>query len=123
MNKTSIKRELNSAWYELGHQRYKTCAVCGKGPVSIHHIVPKSHQLTAYDPDNQLPLCTPHHQTDKILSAHGNPAVFRSWMKEWLPDKYEYLIENEHRTAHSLPLSWYQEKLEYLKEQLKCQTT
>ena len=122
-SKTSIKKELDALWYEIQHKIHRRCLICNEFGVEIHHLIPKSHILTAWDLENGVALTPRFHRTDRAMSAHGSPAVFRDYLKEYEPKIYEYLVENEHRTAHSLPLSWYQEKLEYLKEQLKCPTT
>ena len=119
MNKSSIKKELDSIWYELQHKIHRRCLICNEGGVELHHLIPKSHILTAWDMDNGVALCPKHHRTDNVISAHGRPAIFRDYLKEWEPELYTYITENETRIAHSLPMHWYEEKLAYLKKALR----
>ena len=118
-SKASIKKELRKLWYEIGHKRFKKCLICEDSPVEIHHAISSSHILTAYDLKNQVPLCSDHHRISRVISPHNNKGVWMDYLKEWEPELYEYITENENRIANSLPMHWYEEKLAYLKKALR----
>ena len=63
------------------------CAVCGHGPVSGHHLVPKVECVgrlahLRHDTLNGIPLCLHHH----VPFAHEQPTLFKAWLKEKRPE-------------------------------------
>lgn len=68
------------------------CAVCGKGKIDAHHIVPRQFEATRYDPKNGIGLCSYCHQFDPKVSPHQNAAGFLKWLREKHPataERYE----------------------------------
>ena len=57
------------------------CAVCGAGKCDAHHIIPRQHQITRYDLQNGIALCSNHHQFDKDVSPHQNATGFVLWLE------------------------------------------
>lgn len=70
------------------------CAICSSSKVDAHHLVPRQHEQTRYDLNNGIALCSAHHQWDKDLSPHMNAAGWLCWLKDHVPARYEWFVEN-----------------------------
>lgn len=118
-NSTYYKKKALSAWGKLGHMRFKHCAICGahenSKKLDFHHLVGKSRILTRNDPDNGIMLCITHHLYDTEISAHMAPLGFIEWLKENMPEKIDYIRENQHRTGKTN----YKQDFEDLTEMIK----
>ena len=68
------------------------CAVCGKGKVEAHHLVPRQFEATRYNLLNGVALCASCHKFNPDISPHLNAS---GWM-DWL------------RSEHSILAKWYE---------------
>lgn len=57
------------------------CAVCGKGKVEAHHLVPRQFNATRYELRNGISLCSHCHKFDAEISPHQNSAGWLMWLE------------------------------------------
>ena len=96
-SRTRWRNKCDALWYQIQHQRWKSCAVCGSPAVEIHHLIPKNgHSATRTELDNAIPLCEDHHKGSDF-SAHGTPEAFSEWLKEKRPWDWIYIGANQER--------------------------
>ena len=124
MSKASLTREADRIFGEMFHRKYKVCCVEGcTNPCEMAHLIPRGNKLFRWLWINALPICSYHHKESKLMSCHGSPEAWEDWLKQNHPDRWVFLMQNRHITGVSLPLPYFKEIVESLKqEQLKCQT-
>jgi hypothetical protein len=66
------------------------CAICGKGKVQAHHLIPRTVAATRHCLENGIPLCAFHHKYSKRQSAHGAPISFVIWLFEHRPEQAQW---------------------------------
>lgn len=69
------------------------CAVCGIGRCEAHHLIPRQHELTRYELQNGIALCSSHHQFDAEISPHQNAAGWLHWLAEHHPVFFDWYTE------------------------------
>ncbi len=94
--------------------RYLPCAVCLSSSKSNcatvpHHLLNKgNYGSKRHIIWNLVPLCSDHHTMGIEIVTHGNTQVvknFEAWLKNTLPQHYNWLIVNrEDRAPHKLTL-------------------
>ena len=120
-NDTSLywANKAKTAWGKYIHTKYTSCLVCGRtsGKLDAHHLLTKgANSLFKHDPNNGVLLCVHHHKWDKELSAHGTPALFKSWVATYHPEKAKWMEEHRYKTGKAN----HRESYERLKELLEA---
>lgn len=79
--KSDIAKELDKLWAIVVKQRdgYQ-CVVCGKDPVSAHHIFSRKNHSTRWEISNGVSLCFWHH----LRWAHVEYEQFRDFVMAWM---------------------------------------
>lgn len=113
-------RKASKSWGTYIHTKYTGCLVCGKthGKLDAHHLLTKGSQnALKHHPMNGVLLCVHHHKWDRKMSAHGTPELFKRWLEENHPDKFEWM-ENNRKTPLRPNIKQAHEDLEQLIKEL-----
>lgn len=95
------KTKADKLWGEVIHMMYPVCAI-GKdcsGNVEAHHLISRANISTRHCVENGIGLCSKHHKFCNHLSAHGAPLAFAEWIQDYMPDTWEWCVENKHKIA------------------------
>ena len=115
-----LKDECEKMAKEIAKKRdMYTCQHCGKGPLkgsNCHgsHVIPVSHDgRLASDSINIKCLCYHCH----LNWWHLHPIEAGEWFTSKFPERWDYLSEKkkEHQKMGSIPISWYRERKQELK--------
>ena len=96
--RTRWRNKCDALWYQIQHQRWKSCAVCGSPAVEIHHLIRKAHSITRTELMNGFGLCIEHHKGSE-LSPHGTPEAFEEWLRDNRPETYYWLKHNRYKVG------------------------
>ena len=66
------------------------CAVCDRGKCEAHHLIPRQHEITRYDLQNGIALCSHHHQFDADCGPHLNAAGWLLWLSKNHPTRHAW---------------------------------
>ena len=93
------KKKADKAWAELVHMGTK-CLIdndecCGR--LEAHHLISRAKVSTRHKIENACLLCTLHHKYHKTCSPHGGPIGFSEWLRVHEPEKYAWVLENQHK--------------------------
>lgn len=98
-NSTYWGRKALTAWAELCRVKYNSqCAICGATVrTEAHHIISKKTcKALMYHPENQILLCTHHHNfygTEQYrFSAHKHPLAFYHYLQKYYPTVYAQIL-------------------------------
>lgn len=98
-----IEERLDKIWRT---QTGKECEICKtlNTPVKYtqlhpHHLIPRGHKATRWEPLNRIWLCPTHH-TMGADSAHQSPIWFSEWLKKNKPKTYKWTLEHMNLTKH-----------------------
>ena len=95
--RTQWRDKCDALWYQIQHERYRSCAVCGSPAIEIHHLISKNgHSSTRTDIKNGIGLCPAHHRGSE-LSPHGTPEKFDAWLKENRYGQWSFVQDNRNR--------------------------
>ena len=102
------KNKADTAWGTYQHQFVRRCIVgdaktpwmsgCN-GPNNAHHLVSRGNVFLRHETENCAMLCAYHHNFSITCSPHAGPIGFSEFLKEHYPHKYEWVIENQHKTG------------------------
>jgi hypothetical protein len=88
-----LKKELKRkdvAWSK--EIRENSCLICGSTEnINAHHVIPREIKKTRHIYQNGVSLCALHHKYSYECSAHKNPAMFLSILKQKNPDQYDHI--------------------------------
>jgi len=59
---THAEKECYDLFQEIGLLLHPACRRCGAEATAVHHIRPRAHKATAFDPDNGWSTCAPCHK-------------------------------------------------------------
>jgi len=91
-----LKKECDSVWSRIIRSPGR-CAVCGRRTsLQAHHLIRRNVIFYRHDLANGICLCPSCHEYSNKLSAHGAPWAFEDWMREHLPDQYQWWCEHRH---------------------------
>ena len=96
------KTKADKAWGQFQHHFFRTCIVDNercKGPLNAHHLISRGNVYLRHETANCAMLCAYHHNFDTTCSPHAGPIGFTAFLKENYPHKYEWVIENQHKTG------------------------
>ena len=125
--KKTEKRKLKDKLEKIVKQIVKirdnyTCQKCGKKVEGVNchasHVIPVSRDgRLAYDVRNMKVMCYHCH----INWFHKHPVEAGRWFTEKFPHRWTYLEHkyNNNSKGGSIPLWWYEERIEYYTELLK----
>lgn len=113
------KKKADKARGAYMHHFFRTCMVCGKSAnetkLDDHHLVSRSNVFLRHSIENQAMLCFYDHKHNPVCSPHAGPIGFTIFLQENYPDKYQWVIENQHKTGKPN----YEESYHLLKEMLE----
>lgn len=100
------KKRADKAWGEYQHHFRRICLVniagvessCN-GPLNAHHLISRGNVFLRHEINNCAMLCAYHHNFSTTCSPHAGPIGFSEFLKEHYPHKYEWVIENQHKTG------------------------
>lgn len=102
----TIKRKLFKIWSEKVREKADhICEYCGASvnnpentcnKVDSHHIQSRKikNNPLKWDIRNGICLCPFHHKFSCNESFHNSPVVTINWLKENIPDKFNYILEH-----------------------------
>ncbi len=70
------------------------CAICGRGNVEAHHLIPRGHTALRHVLKNGMALCSGCHQFCRNVSPHQNAAGFVSWLELHHPELAAWVFDN-----------------------------
>jgi len=111
------QRKADTAWGRYMHHFKRACLVCRAtdGKLDAHHLIGRARVMTRHDPENGVILCTHHHNRDVTCSPHAGPIGFSEFLKEHYPDKFEYVLKNQHKMGRPDYRSAYEKLTEWVK--------
>ena len=124
IKKEPLKKRMDVKWSIIirGRASWKCEITPGKNndncQLHAHHIVGKGCTFLRWDPRNGISLWSYRHKLG-TPNAHDNPIWFTEQLKIIRLEDYEYLKPLENTLMPSIPLEWYLEKYEWLKEEAK----
>lgn len=73
-----LEKQLDETWSKVvKYTALNQCEYCGsKNTVQAHHIIPRIHKGTRWDPHNGVSLCLKHH----LYWAHKDVIAFYEWI-------------------------------------------
>ena len=93
------------------------CAVCGKGKVEAHHLVPRQFNATRYELRNGISLCSHCHKFDAEISPHQNAAGWLDWLQITHPDLWSwYCMNRRPEFDGTTNAAWYIEQIQRLRQ-------
>jgi len=96
------KTKADKAWGAYQHHFYRTCLINDEtcsGPLNAHHLVTRGNVFLRHETANCAMLCAFHHMFSPTCSPHAGPIGFTAFLRENYPDKYEWVIANQHKTG------------------------
>jgi len=100
------KKKADAKWGEYQHKFNRSCIISEvakdyscRGPLNQHHLVGRGNVYLRHNILNCAALCAFHHTFSNTLSPHGGPIGFTKFLQEHYPDKYKWVIENQHKTG------------------------
>lgn len=115
-------RDIADALWSLAvRSKWKNrCAVCGKGKVEAHHLVPRQHTATRYDLRNGVALCSHHHQFDPDVSPHQNAAGWLGWLGTHHEELATWYTANPRpRFEGTTNAQWYMDQIRNLRQHVE----
>ena len=76
------------------------CAVCGKGKVEAHHLVPRQFEATRYNLLNGVALCASCHKFCPDVSPHLNASGWMDWLRSEHPILAQWYENNPRPEFH-----------------------
>ena len=83
------------------------CAVCGKGKVEAHHLVPRQFEATRYILLNGVALCASCHKFCPDVSPHLNASGWMDWLRSEHPILAKWYENNPRPEFHGTKNSAY----------------
>lgn len=105
-NLRKLVKKAFSLWSECGRIMHKNqCELCGVHDKEIgkngkptvlnaHHIIIRQNKALRFDLRNLCLLCRNCHKYSSH-GAHRGTIIFSEWFRNYRPDDYKYLLENE----------------------------
>ena len=117
-NSSYWKKKADKAWGAYHHHFHRYCIVNNEscaGPINQHHLITRGNVVLRHHIDNGVALCVYHHLYSPTCSAHMGPIGFSAFLQEQYPEKYEWVLKNQHKTGKPN----YKESYEILTEHLE----
>ncbi len=93
----AAERKCRVLWQRVVTGRDKVCVRCGAVPTTGHHVFPRRHLGTAFEPDNGLGLCVECHAW-----AHLWPEMSRVLLRTRLGEQRYAFVEALSKTSPRL---------------------